>query len=83
MLSNHGSDHSQSEGRMILRTAEMLQFPADQAYTIIVGMAQAGGFRAEVILRCIAANLRRSLSGGGAAGDTRIPALSPSSPIAS
>jgi len=52
------------EGRTILRIAEMLEYPSDRAYTIIVGAAQSGGFRSDVILNRIATELRRSFGTG-------------------
>ena len=51
------------EGRMILQIAGMLDYPADRAYTIIVGAAQAGALRSDVMLNRIAAELRRSFAG--------------------
>jgi uncharacterized tellurite resistance protein B-like protein len=51
------------ESRVILQVAEMLQFPADQAYTIIIGAAHAGGFQTDAKLVRIAAELRRSFMG--------------------
>jgi hypothetical protein len=52
------------EGRTILRIAEMLEYPSDRAYTIIVGAAQGGGFRSDVVLNRIATELRRSFGAG-------------------
>jgi uncharacterized tellurite resistance protein B-like protein len=48
------------EGRMILSISEMLEFPSDRAYMIIVGAAQAGGFQSDIMLNRISAKLRRS-----------------------
>ncbi|MDJ0763601.1 MAG: M48 family metallopeptidase [Myxococcota bacterium] len=53
-----------AEGKIILQVAEMLAFPSDRAYGIIVGAAQAGAFRTDVMLTRIATELRRSFAGG-------------------
>jgi len=51
------------EAEEIHKVAKMLEVPEKVAYAIIVGAAQSVGFRADVKLNRIAAQLRRSLSG--------------------
>jgi hypothetical protein len=53
-----------SEGSVILQVAEWLGIPARDAYKIMVGAAQAVGFRTDVKLNRIAEELRRSLQIG-------------------
>jgi len=53
-----------AEGAIILQVAEMLGVPSKTAYRILVGAAQAIGFRADVKLNRIAERLRRSLQTG-------------------
>ena len=50
-----------AEGALILQVAEQLEMPSKQAYAIMVGAAQAVGFKKDVRLNEIARNLRRSL----------------------
>jgi len=50
------------ESRAVLQVAEMLGFPADNAYRIIVGAAQAGGVREDATLNRIVDELRRSFT---------------------
>lgn len=52
-----------SEAAVIHGLAKELEVPEKAAYAIIVGAAQSTGFRADVKLNRIAAQLRRSLSG--------------------
>jgi len=54
-----------AEGRVILQVAELLDFPSDRAYEIIIAAAQAGGFQTDAKLTRIAGELRRSFMGGG------------------
>jgi uncharacterized tellurite resistance protein B-like protein len=51
------------EARVILQVAEMLEYPSDRAYAIIVGAAQAGGLQKDAKLARIAAELRRTFMG--------------------
>lgn len=57
-----------AEGAVILHTAELLQVPTRTAYSIMVGAAQSSGFRTDVKLNRIAAQLKRSLQAGFASG---------------
>jgi len=50
----------ESEGRILLSLAETLQYPADSAYSIIVGVAQAGGFHTDIMLNQITGRLREA-----------------------
>ena len=49
------------EAEVIHEVAKMLEVPEKAAYAVIVGAAQSVGFRADVKLNRIAAQLRRSL----------------------
>ena len=51
------------EAEVIHEIAKMLEVPEKVTYAIIVGAAQSVGFRADIKLNRIAAQLRRSLSG--------------------
>lgn len=53
-----------AEGKVILQVTDMLAVPTERAYTIIVGAAQAGAFRTDMMLTRITAELRRSFTGG-------------------
>ncbi len=53
-----------SEGSVILQVAEWLGVTSREAYEIMVGAAQAVGFRTDVKLNRIAEELRRSLQLG-------------------
>ncbi|MCB1150649.1 M48 family metalloprotease [bacterium] len=50
----------ESENTAILKVAELLEFPPDAAYRIIVGAAQAGGMRVDATLNRIVTDLQRS-----------------------
>ncbi len=52
------------EGAVVLQVAEMLGVPPRAAYSIMVGAAQAVGFRTDVKLNRIADDLRHSLQRG-------------------
>lgn len=52
------------EGSVVLQVAEMLGLPSRAAYNVLVGAAQAVGFRADIKLNRIAERLRRSLQSG-------------------
>jgi len=52
------------EAEVIHEVAQMLEVPEKAAYAVIVGAAQSVGFRADVKLNRIAAQLRRSLAPG-------------------
>ncbi len=58
-----------AEGKAILQIADLLAYPADRAYGIIVGAAQTGAFRTDVMLTRIAAELRRSFGGEWISGN--------------
>lgn len=53
-----------AEGSVILQVAEWLGVPSRKAYKIMIGAAQAVGFRTDVKLNRIAEELRRSLQAG-------------------
>lgn len=52
------------EGSVILEVANAVGVPERQAYGVIVGMAQAVGFRTDIRLNQIAEELRRALQAG-------------------
>ncbi len=53
-----------AEGEVILKVAEMLGVPSRVAYSVMVGAAQAVGFRTDVKLNRMAERLRQSLQMG-------------------
>jgi uncharacterized tellurite resistance protein B-like protein len=61
------------EGARILEIAQALEVPPKAAYGILVGAAQAVGFKVDVKLNRVAAELRRSLGVGLAPRLTRKP----------
>jgi uncharacterized tellurite resistance protein B-like protein len=54
----------EAESRVILRIAEMLEYPADKAYGLIVGAAHSARFQTDATLNRIAAELRKSFLTG-------------------